>query len=118
MTDALNQVDLCFVIDTTGSMGPFLAEAKRQLLATLRQLRAEAGVDLRVGLVEYRDHPPEERTFAARGYELTADLDRMQKVINGLKADGGGDAPEAVYDGIERACAWLQWRAHSSRFLL
>src|SRR5262249_1826747 len=29
--------------------------------------------------------------------------------------NGGGDAPEAVYDGLEAACGELDWRPHSRR---
>jgi hypothetical protein len=36
-------------------------------------------------------------------------------VINGLEPNGGGDAPEAVYDGLEAACDRLDWRPHSYR---
>jgi hypothetical protein len=116
--DGLNHVDLCFVVDTTGSMSPFIDAARGALLDTVGALGAKGGVDLRVGLVEYRDHPPQESTFVTRHHALTADLGRMQKVIGGLRADGGGDAPEAVYDGVSEAALLADWRAHSCRFIL
>ena len=116
--DGLNHVDLCFVVDTTGSMSPFIGAARGALLETVSALGAKAGVDLRVGLVEYRDHPPQERSFVTRHHALTADLGKMEKVIRGLRADGGGDAPEAVYDGVSEAALLTEWRAHSCRFLL
>lgn len=117
MRDALNQVDLCFVVDTTGSMGSFIRAAQQQLLATIAMLGADSQLDLRVGLIEYRDHPPQESSFVTRAHAFTSRLDDMQTSINKLKAEGGGDAPEAVYDGIKAACE-LKWREHSSRFLL
>ena len=40
MMKALNHVDLCFVIDTTGSMGGFIQAAKQQLLDTIQLLSA------------------------------------------------------------------------------
>ena len=39
----------------------------------------------------------------------------MEKVIAGLQPVGGGDAPEAVYDGLEAACEQLAWRPHACR---
>jgi hypothetical protein len=114
----LNQVDICFVVDTTGSMGSFIQAAQRQLLDTINLLSADSGIDLLVGLVEYRDHPPQENSFVTRTHPLSANMKAMQKIINGLKADGGGDAPEAVYDGIHAACKQIKWRSHSSRFIL
>jgi hypothetical protein len=114
----LNAVDLCFVIDSTGSMQPFIEAARRQLIDTMEELSARSSVDLYVGLVEFRDHPPQESSFVTRVNQLTDDLKKMQKIINRLKANGGGDAPEAVYDGVFDACTRIQWRPFSSRFLL
>jgi hypothetical protein len=117
MIDALTQVDLAFVVDTTGSMGAFIGVARQHMIAMLRSLTdaAETPPDLRLAVVEYRDHPPQDRTFVARPHAFETNLARCQKVINGLKPDGGGDAPEAVYDGLEAACVRLDWRPHSCR---
>lgn len=115
---ALSHVDVCFVVDTTGSMSPFLGAARRALLDTVAALVAKSAVNLRLGLVEYRDHPPQERTFVTRHYALTDDLKKMQKVIDQLRADGGGDHPEAVYDGVHEASILTEWRAHSCRYIL
>lgn len=118
MTKALNQVDLCFVVDTTGSMGAFIQAAKQHLLQAIATLQGQDNFDLHMGLVEYRDHPPQDTSFVTRSYPLTADFGKMQKTINGLKADGGGDAPEAVYDGVRDACIGMAWRQYSYRIIL
>ena len=117
MFDALNQVDLAFVVDTTGSMGAFIGAARQHMIDLLRALAEGAGTppDLRLAVVEYRDHPPQDNSFVARPHAFEADLARCQKVINGLQPDGGGDAPEAVYDGLQTACDQLDWRPHSCR---
>src|SRR5262245_7254281 len=97
-------------------MGPFLTIARGQMTDTLRSLASGAGFtpDLRVALVEYRDHPPQDSTFVCRSYAFEADLKKVQKVIDMLRASGGGDGPEAVYDGVA-ACESLAWRAHACR---
>jgi hypothetical protein len=51
----LNHVDLCFVINTTGSMGSFIHSAQQKLLDTIKVLSADSNIDLQIGLVEYRD---------------------------------------------------------------
>jgi hypothetical protein len=60
MIDALNQLDLAFVVDTTGSMGAFIGAARQHMIALLRSLTdgALTRPDLRLAVVEYRDHPP------------------------------------------------------------
>lgn len=118
MRTALNQVDICFVIDTTGSMSSFIQAAKQHLLKMLSTLGAINGLDWQIGLVEYRDHPPQDNSFVKRTYPLTSDLKKMEKAINGLAATGGGDGPEAVYDGVQAACKEMPWRKHSCRFVI
>lgn len=118
MTDKLNHVDICFVVDTTGSMGAFIGAAQKHLLDMMAALTADSGIDLQVGLVEFRDHPPQDQSFVTRSYPLTGDFRQMQKVVNDLRADGGGDAPEAVYDGVYEAATLMDWRTHSCRFVL
>jgi hypothetical protein len=113
----LNHVDLAFVVDTTGSMGAFIHLAQQQMIALLRGLSGSAGtpIDLRLAVVEYRDHPPQDHTFVFRVHDFSGDLGKVQKTINALKPDGGGDTPEAVYDGLAAACEKLAWRQHSQR---
>ncbi|MGK7876120.1 MAG: VWA domain-containing protein [Xenococcaceae cyanobacterium] len=118
MKNDLNHVDLCFVVDTTGSMGSFIATAQQQLLNTISLLSADSNIDLQVGLVEYRDHPPQDRSFITRIYPLTNNLKQMQKNINKLQANGGGDMAEAVYRGVYDACEKMKWRKHSCRFIM
>src|SRR5262245_46340077 len=100
----LRNVDVCYVIDSTGSMQPFIAAAQQQLIDTMQRLSKNSFISLRIGLVEYRDHPPQDQSFVTRVNQLTGELDKMRKVINRLRADGGGDVPEAVYDGVFEAC--------------
>lgn len=118
MKSALNQIDLCFVVDTTGSMNPFLSVARMALVNTLTALSQQSDLDLRVALVEYRDHPPQEMSFVTKHHALTNDLSKIQKVIDGLQASGGGDEPEAVFDGVHEAAVLTEWRKNSARFIM
>lgn len=114
----LYRVDLCVVVDTTGSMGGFIAEAKKRLIQTIESLSKQSNIDLHVGLVEYRDHPPQDKTFVTQVTNLTSNIKNIQSAIDKLKADGGGDAPEAVYQGLANACNQLNWREHSLRYII
>ncbi|GCE28408.1 hypothetical protein KDA_38920 [Dictyobacter alpinus] len=117
MDAELNQVDLAFVVDTTGSMGPLIRAARQQMVDMLRQLASAADIRLQLGIVEYRDHPPQAK-IVYRVYPFTADLAQAQQTIESLQADEGGDAPEAVLDGIVAACRELSWRPHALRLLI
>ena len=114
MTDAINTLDLAFVVDTTGSMRGLIDAARRQMITMMDRLAQAAEVDLHLGVVEYRDHPPQDKMIY-RVHPLTGDRRRAQRTIEGLKAEGGGDEPEAVLDGVLAACRELRWRRHARR---
>ncbi len=44
----------------------------------------------------YRDHPPEDNSYAVRKMELTDDADAVKRGVMEMSAEGGGDGPEAV----------------------
>jgi hypothetical protein len=71
-------------------------------------------VRLRLGVVEYRDHPPQDR-MVYRVHPMTGDRGESRAVIDRLTPEGGGDGPEAVLDGVLAACRELQWRPHARR---
>jgi hypothetical protein len=116
-SDPLHDFDVVFIVDTTGSMGPFINSARQHMVAMIRRLTADARtpIDLQVAVVEYRDHPPQDMSFVTREYGFTKDMAAVQKVIAKLTPDGGGDIPEAVFDGILSSCQRLKWRPHSRR---
>ena len=117
MRNEINAVDLAFVVDTTGSMGGLIAAAQNQMVGMLLELTQAADVNLWLGVVEYRDHPPQD-TMVYKVHAFTDNLQKAQKTIMSLKANGGGDAPEAVLDGIVAACNELAWWQHSRRLMV
>lgn len=117
MRNEINAVDLAFVVDTTGSMGGLIAAAQEQMICMLDELTRAADVNLWLGVVEYRDHPPQD-TLVSRVHAFTDDLQKAQQTIRKLEAHGGGDAPEAVLDGIVAACHELSWWQHARRLMV
>jgi hypothetical protein len=98
-------LELCIVMDHTGSMGPVIGAAKRSAVSLIRRLRAYIP-QFRVGLVTYDD--------AARlRSALTQDPELLRKAFNKVGANGGGDWEEGVDKGIGLALtqgrmAWSQ----------
>jgi Mg-chelatase subunit ChlD len=117
MNDEINAVDLAFVVDTTGSMGGLIAAAQQQMIKMLQELMQAADMRLKLGVVEYRDHPPQDNLLY-RVHHFTENMQKAQETINGLSAQGGGDAPEAVLDGIVAACRKLAWRKSARRIAI
>jgi len=113
----LNEFDLAFIVDTTGSMGGLIQAAQKQMVEMVDALSTSVDVDMQLGVVEYRDHPPQDRMIY-RVHQLTGDLKSAKKAINRLSPGGGGDEPEAVFAGIVAACEKLEWRRHARRMAL
>ncbi len=70
--------------------------------------------DVRLALVQYRDHPPEERTYVTRVRDFTASVRTMRRWLGQATADGGGDLCEAVADGLHAALG-LDWRQQATK---
>lgn len=110
----INIVDLAFIVDTTGSMGGLINSARSQMIAMIESLTGIADIQLRLGIVEYRDHPPQDK-MVHQVYDFTANLNDAQNVLQELRVYGGGDEPEAVFDGIVAACRELTWHKQARR---
>jgi hypothetical protein len=111
----VRKFDLMLVVDTTGSMGDEMAYLKSELRAILADLaRTHPGLDMRVGLIAYRDLGDD---YVTRTFPFTPDLDRLQASLRAQYADGGGDMPEAMEQALTRAVA-LDWRPDAVKSLL
>jgi Mg-chelatase subunit ChlD len=114
----VGELDLVFLVDETGSMGAYIAEVKRRLLELIDALHAAPLCrSLRLGLVSYRDHPPEDHSFVSRVVPLTDNLKAIRKGVERMEAQGGGDGPESVTDGLYDVVR-LEWRPRAARVVV
>jgi len=112
--DVLGQLDVLFVIDATGSMAPYIEEARKYAGEVAVKLAKDNDLDIRFGVVAYRDHPPQDNTFVTTKSDGFGDAARLQDALRKLNASGGGDRPEAVWDGVSVA-SWFDWRDKADR---
>jgi hypothetical protein len=103
-------LDLALVLDTTGSMGDEL----KYILAEIKGISADIKakfpeVNQRFGLVLYRDFGDE---YLTRIFDFTPSLYDFHRNLAKQKAEGGGDYPEAVHEGLTTA-QQLRWRLDS-----
>lgn len=108
-------LDLVFAVDVTGSMGDELDWLVRDLVSTVRSAANGAGgVDIRYGLVTYRDHGD---AFVVRRYDFTGSGATMRAELRAQEAAGGGDYPEAAADALAAAVD-MGWRRGNGERLL
>ena len=101
------QVEVTFVLDTTGSMGGLIEGAKRRIWSIARRIgEGRPRPDLRIALVAYRDLGD---AYVTRVYDLTGDMDAVYERLMSFQADGGGDAPEHVSRALSDAVHRVSW---------
>jgi|APTNR8051073442_1049403.scaffolds.fasta_scaffold01546_4 multidrug efflux pump subunit AcrA (membrane-fusion protein) len=108
----IDDLDVVFVVDATGSMKDEIADVRANLIGIIRVL-ARLSSSLRVGFVAYKDRGEE---FVTRSFPLSpmdaANAERLMFFVNGLTAKGGGDVPEPV-DAALRDAVDMAWRPNA-----
>jgi len=102
-------LDLAFIMDTTGSMSSYIETARKNIRRVVDEISQSQRQSIRFALVEYRDHPPEDRTYVVRKHDFTSSVSTMKSWLDASRATGGGDTPEAVADALYEATT-LSWR--------
>jgi Mg-chelatase subunit ChlD len=100
-------IDVVFVLDTTGSMGPLIEGAKRKIWSIATTLiDCSPDAEIRMGLVAYRDIGDE---YVTRTFDLTTDIQGLYADLLKLRAQGGGDWPESVNEALFVGVTKMSW---------
>ena len=104
-------VDIVFCIDVTGSMSPIIDQVKANALRFYDDVQSNLtakgkNVDqLRVRVIAFRDFVADGAAALAASAFFTLPDDRasFSDFVNGLIAEGGGDAPESGLEAVALA---------------
>jgi hypothetical protein len=100
-------VEVAFVLDTTGSMGPLIESAKRKIWSIATAIvDANPEAQIRMGLVAYRDIGDD---YVTKTFALTTDIQDLYANLLELQARGGGDWPESVNEALHAGITKLAW---------
>jgi len=117
----LTVLDVYFLADVTGSMGPMLGEVKATCSAILAAIGG-AGPDFAAGVGGYRDFPGDPATGFMPQQRITTTIADAQAAIDAWVAGGEGDAPEGQLFALDRIAAdeggEIGWRPGSVRVLV
>ncbi|MFQ5806388.1 MAG: VWA domain-containing protein [Phycisphaerae bacterium] len=106
------QIEVCFVLDTTGSMGGLIAGAKAKIWSIANQMiSAKPTPKLRIGLIGYRDRGDQ---YVTKVFDLTEDIDAVYGHLQEFQAAGGGDTPESVNQALAEAVTKISWNPDKS----
>ncbi|KAH3859160.1 uncharacterized protein LOC127871799 [Dreissena polymorpha] len=110
----IKSLDLAFVMDATGSMGSYIESAKNNIRKIVEEIVASEKGDVRLALVNYRDHPPQDTSYVTQVHDFTSSPGTMKGWLESTTAEGGGDTPEAVADALHDALK-LSWRDEATK---
>jgi hypothetical protein len=104
-------VDIVFCVDVTGSMTPILDQVKANALRFYSDVQSnltakgKAIDELRVRVVAFRDIVADGEAARQESafFELPAEATGFSGFVNGLVAEGGGDAPESGLEALALA---------------
>lgn len=103
------QLDVAFVVDTTGSMCDELAYLQSEAVAIVASVQSQRTVDTRVANILYRDEGDDYVVQATQFGASTSDGPAIEALKRGT-CGGGGDYPEAMDKALQSA-SQLQWRS-------
>lgn len=113
-------IDVVFVVDTTGSMGYDIEIVKKNIASIVSKINASSKSS-RFALVTYRDFPDDggdPSDYPSRvESDFSTDATAFQQGIEALSAGGGGDWREATYSGVMSALN-LEWRPNVRKVAL
>ncbi|SNX82481.1 uncharacterized protein MEPE_01187 [Melanopsichium pennsylvanicum] len=111
-------MDLVFIMDATGSMGSYINSATKNIETIceniIRSEQLSGPGALRIGLIAYRDHPPQDHTYIVKNFGFHTEVEKVKENLKTLYASGGGDGPEAVTAAMKAALE-LDWRLHATK---
>ena len=106
------RMEVCFVLDTTGSMSGLIEGAKQKIWSIANEMvSAKPAPELRLGLIGYRDRSDD---YVVKAFDLTNDIDAVYANLRGFSAGGGGDTPESVNEALHKAVNKMSWSADRS----
>ena len=109
-----NELDIVICLDTTGSMRPHIDAVRSQLIHVLKETIAETN-SFKIGMVLFRDYND---GYLTRIIPFTDDFELFQENLDKIKADRGGDIPEAIYEALYTGATKFPWAAESKIMIL
>jgi Mg-chelatase subunit ChlD len=112
-----DQVDVMFVVDTTGSMQDEMDYLEAELKDVISRVGDQHAnqLDIQMSTNFYRDVHDD---YVVKANPFTKDIDKAVQLIAQQKAQGGGDYPEAVEQALRNAISEHKWSENARARLL
>jgi hypothetical protein len=105
--DPAPNLDLLFLVDSTGSMGGEIHQIQQTIDDIASQIGQLPGSpQIRFGVVTYRDRGED---YITRKFGFTSKLSEFSNFLDSIQAYAGGDYPESVNEGLHVAINNMDW---------
>ncbi|KYQ89471.1 protein serine/threonine kinase [Tieghemostelium lacteum] len=109
-------VDLLFLIDCTGSMGPYINQVKKDITRLQENLKIKhSNLDMMFGFIRYTDFDMGSNNHSV--LQFTRSTEEFVNFASKISAMGGGDDPEDVFGGMNLMKS-MNWRTDSTRVVI
>ena len=106
----IKNFDIVYLLDTTDTMGNYIAALKNQCIDISNKLKSELSqFDFNFGAVFYKD-PVDCPGEKNNSYSLKSDVSKLKDEIKNERASGGGDGPDDWVGGYDLALNEIIWR--------
>jgi DNA-directed RNA polymerase subunit RPC12/RpoP len=107
-------LDIAILFDSTGSMGGEINQIKDRI-SEIGRVLFQLVPKTRISICAYRDTTSD---YVVKGLPLTGDLGELVGFLSQFEAAGGGDAPEAVDEGLRWVIENNEFRPTARKVIL
>lgn len=120
------RLQVAFLVDTTGSMAPYIRAVTQQIQSICSQLvslssgtatrsSATGASKVAVGFIGYKDFCDGPDHFEI--YPFSSNISTFQRTVASIPASGGGDRPEDVNGGLQMVLSRLDWEPLATKVI-
>lgn len=110
-------IEIVFVMDTTGSMSPAIAQVRRDLEKVITELFKEVP-GLKIGIGAHGDYGDELTSYLTTYKDLTTDIHSLVQFTRNTGRTYGADWPEAMELVLHEAKTEFSWSLNSKKILI
>jgi uncharacterized protein YegL len=107
------ELEVAFIIDTTGSMGDEINVVKEKIIMMIDEiLQGVPQPVVKFAVVDYKDRSD---PYVTKIYDFKSNIKEIKNDINRLSASGGGDFPESVKEALYMGVNKLKWSKDNTK---
>ena len=107
------ELEVAFIIDTTGSMGDEINVVKEKIIMMIDEiLQGVPQPVVKFAVVDFKDRSD---PYVTKIYDFKSNIKEIKNDINRLSASGGGDFPESVKEALYMGVNKLAWSKDNTK---